>query len=481
MIVNDAARPASLRTVAVVLGGGSGTRVGLAIPKQLVKIAGKTVLEHTLATMEASPDIDEVVLMMTPGYVKDARAIIEAAGLRKVTTVLPGGDTRNQTTRIALSAIEDAEANVLLHDAVRPLVGMRILRECVNALHLYEAVDVAIPSSDTIIAVDGADTIVDIPPRDGLRLGQTPQGFRLSTIRRAYDLAAADPEFEATDDCGVVHKYLPDVPIKVIEGAPTNMKITVPADVFMIDKLFQTASQSLPATRTEDEYADDLRGRTLVVFGGGAGIGADLARRCRDYGADVFAHSRSGTGTHAEDADQVEAALKEAYDATGRIDYVVVTAGLLEIGPLADCPPEIVDQSIRVNYLAPVIVARAAVGYLAKTHGHLLLYTSSSYTRGRADYALYSSCKAAVVNLMQALADEWSDLGVRINCINPERTATPMRTRAFGEEPAGTLLSTETVAAASVDVLTSRLTGHVFDVRRPDHDPHIPATGRLIA
>jgi 2-C-methyl-D-erythritol 4-phosphate cytidylyltransferase len=106
----------------------------------------------------------------------------------------------------------------------------------------------------------------------------------------------------------------------------------------------------------------------------------------------------------------------------------------------------------------------------------LLLYTSSSYTRGRANYALYSSTKAALVNLTQALADEWSELGVRVNCVNPERTATPMRTRAFGEEPEHTLLAAETVARASLDVLLSSLTGQVIDVRRsPGESVTVPA------
>ena len=98
----------------------------------------------------------------------------------------------------------------------------------------------------------------------------------------------------------------------------------------------------------------------------------------------------------------------------------------------------------------------------------MVLFTSSSYTRGRADYALYSSTKAAVVNLTQALADEWASDGVRVNCINPERTSTPMRTRAFGEEPAGTLLASEEVARQSLDVLLSGQTGHVIDIRRED-------------
>jgi 2-C-methyl-D-erythritol 4-phosphate cytidylyltransferase len=98
----------------------------------------------------------------------------------------------------------------------------------------------------------------------------------------------------------------------------------------------------------------------------------------------------------------------------------------------------------------------------------LLLYTSSSYTRGRSGYSLYSSAKAATVNLTQALADEWAADGIRVNCVNPERTRTPMRIKAFGDEPANSLLTSEAVARTSVDVLISQLTGHVIDVRRQD-------------
>ena len=152
----------------------------------------------------------------------------------------------------------------------------------------------------------------------------------------------------------------------------------------------------------------------------------------------------------------------------GRIDYVVVTAGVLHTGDLADADDETIEQIIGVNYLAPVQIARLGAGYLEATKGQLLLFTSSSYTRGRAGYSLYSSTKAAVVNLTQALADEWLGLGVRVNCINPERTATPMRSKAFGEEPPGDLLGATEVAKASVDVLVSDITGQVIDVRRLD-------------
>ena len=93
------------------------------------------------------------------------------------------------------------------------------------------------------------------------------------------------------------------------------------------------------------------------------------------------------------------------------------------------------------------------------------MFTSSSYTRGRANYGVYSASKAAVVNLTQALAEEWAPDAVAVNCINPQRTRTPMRTAAFGEEPPTTLLEPEHVAQVSLRVLASDLTGQVVPVR----------------
>jgi len=147
---------------------------------------------------------------------------------------------------------------------------------------------------------------------------------------------------------------------------------------------------------------------------------------------------------------------------------VVATAGILPRGSLLETTEETIYAATEVNYLAPVFIAQVFFPHLHRTSGSLLLFTSSSYTRGRSGYSLYSSAKAAVVNLTQALADEWSELGVKVNCVNPERTQTPMRVRAFGAEPPDTLLSSMSVALTSIDVLVSDLTGQVIDVRRID-------------
>jgi 2-C-methyl-D-erythritol 4-phosphate cytidylyltransferase len=458
-----------LRNVAVVLAGGTGTRVGLSIPKQLIKIAGKPIIEHTIAAMQQSRVVDEIVVMMTPGYLDEIRAIVRNGGYDKVSQILEGAGTRNDTTAAALSALGDEECNVLLHDAVRPLVSQTIIADNVAALRHHLAVDTAIPSADTVIKVkDDSEQISDVLPRHLLRRGQTPQSFRLSTIRAAYARAAQDPDFTATDDCTVVLRYLPEVPIAVVAGHERNMKVTEPIDVYIADKLFQLTSADVPAALSNDELRLRLEGKTLVVFGGSYGIGGDIADLARSCGATVRSFSRSGTGTHVERRVDVVAAANTVLKETGRIDFVVNSAGILPRGELADTSEETIYQATDVNYLAPIHIAQEFFPHLSATGGSLLLFTSSSYTRGRSGYSLYSSAKAAVVNLTQALADEWASVGVRVNCVNPERTGTPMRTKAFGEEPAGTLLSSTEVARQSLDVLLSGQTGHVIDIRRAD-------------
>jgi 2-C-methyl-D-erythritol 4-phosphate cytidylyltransferase len=458
-----------LRNVAVVLAGGTGTRVGLSIPKQLIKIAGKPIIEHTIAAMQASPLVDEILVMMAPGYLDEVRAIVRGGSYSKVSQILEGADTRNDTTRAALDALGDTECNVLLHDAVRPLVSQTIIAANVEALQTYEAVDTAITSADTVIAVQSAaDTIADVLPRHLLRRGQTPQSFRLSTIRAAYEKAAQDPSFTSTDDCTVVLRYLPEVPIAVVPGHERNMKVTEPIDVYIADKLFQLTSADTPAALTSEEYLERLEGRTVVVFGGSYGIGADIADLARKYGATVKTFSRSTTGTHVERRADITAAAQDVLAETGRIDFVVNTAGVLPRGSLAGTSEETIFQATDVNYLAPIFIAQEFFPHLAETAGALLLFTSSSYTRGRSGYSLYSSAKAAVVNLTQALADEWAGAGVRVNCVNPERTGTPMRTKAFGAEPPETLLTSAEVAGKSLDVLLSDQTGQVIDIRREE-------------
>ncbi|MGI5283855.1 IspD/TarI family cytidylyltransferase [Nonomuraea polychroma] len=237
------------RSVGVLLAGGVGQRVGLATPKQLSEVAGKTIIEHSIAVFEDAPEIDEIVVLMTPGYTDRIREIVDKGGYRKVTKIVEGGASRTESTWRALQALGTEECDVLLHDAVRPLVEPRIITECVRALRTHQAVNVAIPSSDTVLVAvpgPGGEVIGEVLDRSRLRRSQTPQCFKLSVIREAYERAFADPDFDsrpATDDCGVVLRYLPEVPIHLVPGSEHNIKITHPADLRIAELLFRLAAE----------------------------------------------------------------------------------------------------------------------------------------------------------------------------------------------------------------------------------------------
>jgi 2-C-methyl-D-erythritol 4-phosphate cytidylyltransferase len=236
-----------MRMVAVVLAGGSGQRFGAEVPKQLLRLGGRTLIEHCVAAFEEAPGVHEILVVMPPSRTAETERVLDAAGYRKVSGVIEGGTTRSGSTRQAIATIEAREAaggtsgecGVLLHDAARPLVDQRIIADCVEALQDADAVGVAVPTSDTIvIASDGVMT--HMPQRDSLLRCQTPQAFRLPVIARAHELALADPGFTPTDDCGVVLRYLPEVPIRVVAGSEHNIKITYPRDLAIAETLLKS-------------------------------------------------------------------------------------------------------------------------------------------------------------------------------------------------------------------------------------------------
>ena len=446
-----------MKNYGIILASGLGNRYSSDIPKQFIKIAGKTVIEHTIEVFEKSKYIDNVIIVITPEYRHFAEEILLKNNFKKIVKLLNGGTTRKESSYIGISSIEDEEANVIIHDCARPFLSQKIIQNCIEALKTYNAVDVAIPSADTIIKVKD-NLIESIPERKYLKRGQTPQCFKLSVIKKAHELSKNDTNF--TDDCGLIVKYgLGNV--YVVEGSGENIKITYPEDIFMADRLFQVRSHECP----DVESLDNLKGKVIVIFGGTSGIGKCSAELAAQNGARVYIASKS-TGCDITDFDAVKNFLQNVYQQAGKIDYVVNTAGILCMGKLVERDIDDIRKDISINYMGSINVAKASIPYLKETKGAMQLYPSSSYTRGRSLYSTYSSTKAGIVNLAQALAEELENDGIRINVINPERCATPMRFKAFGKEPDWSLLQPEKVAEASLKTLLSDITGQVIDVRR---------------
>ena len=250
-----------MTNIAVILAGGIGARVGGNTPKQLLPLSdGRSVLEHAVSAFEQSPYIDEVYIVMHPDYIAHAEQMLLANAWQKVHHIIPGGKERWESSVNAIRQVRGERlevkgketncqlpianshntVNLLLHDAARPFVSQDIIARVCEALKEHEAVTVAIPSTDTVYEmVDGK--VARIPQRSTIMRAQTPQAFRLEFIAEAYTKAlgvdslnteaCAEAHLPATDDCGIVHEHMPQVPIYIVEGEEQNKKITFKEDI----------------------------------------------------------------------------------------------------------------------------------------------------------------------------------------------------------------------------------------------------------
>ena len=237
-----------MKNVAVVLAGGTGSRMGAPVPKQFMLLQGRAVIEYSVETFCNHPAIDEVAVVVHPAWRGRMEEIASAGKWTKLKKIIDGGSERYMSSLNAVMAYIDEpdDTNLLLHDAARPWVSAEVVDRVVDALQRCEAVGVAVPSTDTVWevypdmnaefgsrspVVEVPRYVVRIPERRLMWRAQTPQAFRLPLIRDAYQRALQDPQFAATDDCGVVRKYMPGVKIAVVEGEERNRKITFPQDI----------------------------------------------------------------------------------------------------------------------------------------------------------------------------------------------------------------------------------------------------------
>lgn len=454
-----------MRVHAIVLAGGDGNRFGGELPKQFVRLAGEPILLRTLRCLRGA-EVDHVVVVAHPSWIDDTRLLLAGEDLGPPVEVVAGGASRNESTRNGLAALDAADDDVVLvHDAVRPLLPLDVVRRSIEPIlsGRAEATDTVIPSADTLVIVQGED-VVEIPDRGRYRRGQTPQTFRAGVLARAYAAAEAAGDLGNTDDCSLVLRYVPEARMLGVAGDEINMKITTRIDMVLADRMLQMA---VLVPDADPHPTGSLHGARVLVIGGTTGIGRAVADGAVAMGARAEVAGTSA-GLDVRDYQAVEACLGEAAGRLGGLDHVVVTAGVLRIGRLADTDPAVVAEVIEVNLTGSLNVARAAYPHLRASRGSITFFASSSFTRGRPDYVPYSASKAAVVNLTQGLAEEWAPDGIRVNAVSPERTDTPMRRRAFPGEARDGMLSAEEVAGATLRVMRSDLTGQVIDVKRDD-------------
>jgi len=453
------------RTVAVILAGGQGVRCDYELPKQFVKVAGKPIIAHTIEVFEKHPSIHEIYIVAFSDYLWMMEEIVQKNAYKKVRKILSGGETRQESSMIGILACDDDVKKILIHDAVRPFVSEDIISEVLSRLDKYSAVDVGMPVSDTIIKVLDNRIIAEIPERKYLWRGQTPQGFRLSVIKKAHLLAEKEGVKRATDDCSLVLKYnLGD--IYVVDGSDHNIKVTYPLDISIADKIFQIHNEKI-YDLNKSTLKKSLKEKVLVVFGGTSGIGLEICKMGRAFGAHTYSFSRRN-GVDVTNLKDVTEALEKTYRDHGKIDAIVNAASILKMAFIETAEESDIIEQLNINLIGNINIAKAGIPYLKETFGNFTFFASSSYTRGRGGYLPYSASKAGLVNFGQGLAEEVSHHGIKVIIINPARTDTPLRRKAFGNEDKNSLISAKFVALVTLKAITTDLTGIVISVSKQD-------------
>lgn len=221
--------------IAIVLAGGTGSRMSLNQPKQFALVKGKPIMAYTLSVFNESPLIDEIYVVSHKDYFEQSRDIIKQYNLQKVKGMFEGGNTRQESTYNALSVIDAKDDDIILiHDCARPLVDKEIIKNNIKACQQYDAVETAVKAVDTTIEVN--DNIFDQPlDRTRLYQVQTPQTFRYKLIKEAHEKALINKLTDITDDAQLVAKL--GYKVHIVEGKKTNLKITTDEDLKILEAL----------------------------------------------------------------------------------------------------------------------------------------------------------------------------------------------------------------------------------------------------
>lgn len=225
-----------MQVTAIIVAAGAGRRIGGAIPKTYLPIAGRALILRTLDRMLSARSVTDLVLVVSAEDIDYCRQLIasDVALNSRAIMLQTGGATRQESVRRGLETVSADAELVLIHDGARPFISAPLIDRCIEAARVHGAAVVGLPARDTIKRV-GADGLVQsTPERAGLWEIQTPQIFHRELIVAAHQWAARQG-LEATDDAMVVERM--GKPVFVVEGERTNFKITVPEDLLLAEAL----------------------------------------------------------------------------------------------------------------------------------------------------------------------------------------------------------------------------------------------------
>jgi len=229
------------KNTAIILAGGCGKRMGSSMAKQLLKIDSKPILLHTIECFEQSPLITDIVVVSRKDSLKQVKSLVTRAVFKKIYKIIEGGRSRRESSFLGVQNVPENTRFVFIHDAVRPFLSGKLIKDVLAAAKTSGAAAPAIDINDTLVEQKNA-FIKNMPERTMFKRIQTPQCFDYTAILRAHKLCARKKNRDFTDDVGLI--LAAGGAVKIVKGSFFNIKITTPMDL-VIAKLLAREKNTL--------------------------------------------------------------------------------------------------------------------------------------------------------------------------------------------------------------------------------------------
>lgn len=447
------------KIAAILLMGGVGERLKSVLPKQFHPLGGKAVFLHTLEAFLKQGSFSQIILPTPKLWQDKVFSLIEPLIGKEKIKVIEGGSTRQFSSYLGLQACDPDTDYVVIHDAVRPFVSSKILQDNIEQVILHGAVDTCMVSADTLVHSVQGEWIDAIPIRKEFLRGQTPQSFSFDKILEAHKRALEEGIENSSDDCSLIKQI--GYAVKIVEGSERNIKITTELDLFLAERLLQYPMEEISF---EKEVGQKLEGQVFAVTGATGGIGKKICEKLVELGATAIEISRGAREFSADltNYEEVSEVFKVIHKRYGPIQGLINSIGAFEVKNLEQLSSQEIERTISANLTSVIYCCQCSQ---IERGGHIINIASSSYSRGRKEYPVYSAAKAAVVNFTQALAEARPQLYV--NAIVPQRTNTPLRRVNFPDEKVDLLLDPAEIADKIAKLLhTAEVSGAILEVRK---------------
>ncbi len=223
--------------IAIIFAGGSGVRMGAGIPKQFLEINGEPIIIKTLECFDDHPEIDKIVIACKEDYIPTLKKYISRFMLQKVTKIVPGGKTGQDSIYNALSAAASDSSDdsiVLIHDGVRPIITKKLISENIASVKKYGSAVTCTPMFETPVMSTDGQHVEEVMKRSDFYTAQAPQSFHLGEILAAHDKTRKEnPDYTGiVDSCSLMKSLGKD--IMLIKGNRANIKVTTPEDLYQL-------------------------------------------------------------------------------------------------------------------------------------------------------------------------------------------------------------------------------------------------------